>query len=66
MDKRVGCDSSDALLAVTSITFDISVLELFWTLTRGAKVVLFSEMTVPQTSAPISNHSDKALGLSLF
>ena len=27
-------------LAVTSISFDISVLELFWTLTRGFKVVL--------------------------
>jgi amino acid adenylation domain-containing protein len=27
-------------LAVTSLSFDISVLELFWTLTRGFKVVL--------------------------
>lgn len=30
-------------LAVTSISFDISVLELFWTLTRGFKVVLLSD-----------------------
>jgi amino acid adenylation domain-containing protein len=30
-------------LAVTSISFDISVLELFWTLTRGFKVVLQRE-----------------------
>jgi len=29
-------------LAVTSISFDISVLELFWTLTRGLTVVLSS------------------------
>ena len=30
-------------LAVTSISFDISVLELFWTLTRGFKVVLLAD-----------------------
>lgn len=30
-------------LAVTSLSFDISVLELFWTLARGFKVVLFDE-----------------------
>src|SRR5690606_26160226 len=28
---------------VTSISFDISVLELFWTLTRGFKVVILSD-----------------------
>lgn len=30
-------------LAVTSISFDISVLELFWTLTRGFKVVIHGD-----------------------
>lgn len=30
-------------LAVTSISFDISVLELFWTLCRGFKLVLLSD-----------------------
>ncbi len=30
-------------LAVTSLSFDISVLELFWTLARGFKVVLTSD-----------------------
>ena len=29
-------------LAVTSLSFDISVLELFWTLTHGYTVVLYS------------------------
>ncbi|TCP59318.1 amino acid adenylation domain-containing protein [Tumebacillus sp. BK434] len=43
MDERIGCTASDALLAVTSICFDISVLELFWTLASGAKVILLSE-----------------------
>ena len=33
----------DTWLAVTSISFDISVLELLWTLTRGFKVVIQSE-----------------------
>lgn len=40
MDGRIGCGPGDTLLAVTSISFDISVLELFWTLARGARVVL--------------------------
>lgn len=40
IDKLIGCEQSDSILAVTSISFDISVLELFWPLTCGAKVVL--------------------------
>jgi natural product biosynthesis luciferase-like monooxygenase protein len=51
MDQRIGCDSHDCLLAVTSVAFDISVLELFWTLTRGAKVVLVAEAAI-NGSAP--------------
>jgi natural product biosynthesis luciferase-like monooxygenase protein len=30
-------------LAVTSISFDISVLELFWTLARGFKVIIYGD-----------------------
>ncbi|MFN7023118.1 MAG: MupA/Atu3671 family FMN-dependent luciferase-like monooxygenase [Pseudorhizobium sp.] len=42
MDERVPLikDGSNVWLAVTSLSFDISVLELFWTLSRGFKVVL--------------------------
>ncbi|MFH9887084.1 MupA/Atu3671 family FMN-dependent luciferase-like monooxygenase [Streptomyces luteogriseus] len=40
MDEKVGCGSDDTMLAVTNAGFDISVLELLWTLTRGATVVL--------------------------
>jgi amino acid adenylation domain-containing protein len=43
MDARIGCTAADAVLAVTSISFDISVLELLWPLTLGAKVVVASE-----------------------
>ncbi|UVK40220.1 LLM class flavin-dependent oxidoreductase [Mesorhizobium sp. AR10] len=35
-------DRQDAWLAVTSLSFDISVLEIFWTLSRGFKVVVHS------------------------
>ncbi len=43
MDTAIGCDASDTLLALTSVSFDISILELFWPLTKGATIVLASE-----------------------
>ena len=42
MDSRIGPDGG-VWLAVTSLSFDISVLELFWTLARGFKVVISSD-----------------------
>ncbi len=42
MDDRIGADGG-VWLAVTSLSFDISVLELFWTLARGFKVVISSD-----------------------
>lgn len=42
MDQSIGTDAG-VWLAVTSISFDISVLEIFWTLARGFKVVLYSD-----------------------
>ncbi|MGC3002604.1 amino acid adenylation domain-containing protein, partial [Streptomyces sp. G35A] len=42
MDERVGGGADDSWLAVTSVSFDISCLELLWTLTRGYRVVLAS------------------------
>jgi len=42
MDRAIGCNPG-VWLAVTSISFDISVLELFWTLTRGFTVVLHGD-----------------------
>ena len=43
MDDRIAVpeDRQPVWLAVTSLSFDISVLELLWTLTRGFKVVIF-------------------------
>lgn len=41
MNKSVGgFNEGDTWLAVTTISFDISVLELFWTLSNGFKVVI--------------------------
>jgi amino acid adenylation domain-containing protein len=40
MDHIVGDRPPGIWLALTSIAFDISVLELFWTLTRGFEVIL--------------------------
>jgi natural product biosynthesis luciferase-like monooxygenase protein len=44
MDDRVSlvAGRQNVWLAVTSLSFDISVLELFWTLTRGFKVVVYA------------------------
>lgn len=42
MDQRLGT-TPGTWLAVTSVSFDISVLELFWTLARGYTVVLHRE-----------------------
>ncbi len=42
MDQAIGC-APGVWLAVTSVCFDISVLELLWTLTRGFKVVIHGD-----------------------
>jgi amino acid adenylation domain-containing protein len=41
MDRCVPRGPGSTWLAVTSPSFDISVLELFWTLSRGFKIVLY-------------------------
>lgn len=40
MDREIDHNTGDTLLAVTTISFDISVLELFWTLCNGMKVII--------------------------
>lgn len=40
MDDRIAHDPPGVWMAVTSLSFDISVLELFWTLARGFKLVI--------------------------
>jgi len=40
MDQRVGIGQGDTMLALTTASFDPSVLELLWPLTRGATVAV--------------------------
>ena len=66
MDLRIGCSREDTLFAVTSISFDISVLELFWTLANGAKVVVLSQEAIAGGSGSIARRSSKGMDFSLF
>ena len=52
-------------LAVTSLSFDISVLELLWTLTRGFKVVLYRD-SVRQGATGGTLRSAKQIEMGLF
>lgn len=49
-------DRSGVWLAVASISFDISVLELLWTLTRGFQVVIHGEGSLEKIPAEIIEH----------
>ena len=55
MDRVLGTEPG-VWLAVTSISFDISVLELLWTLTRGFKVVLHGEEGTHTIATEIVRH----------
>jgi len=67
MDEAVGTEPG-VWLAVTSISFDISVLEIFWTLARGFEVVIQEEgdkasMLKSQTRTRATN---RPMGFGLF
>ncbi len=66
MDAVVARDSG-AWLSVTSLSFDIAVLELFYTLTRGIQVVLSRGITAhPEDPAGPAGRRSAPLGFSLF
>jgi len=52
MDPRINHEAGSRWLAVTSLSFDISVLELCWTLARGITVVLHSNVTPADAGEP--------------
>ncbi|HEX2224420.1 MAG TPA: MupA/Atu3671 family FMN-dependent luciferase-like monooxygenase, partial [Thermoanaerobaculia bacterium] len=61
--------SPGTLLAVTSISFDISVLELFWTLARGFRVVIQDEAPSRKTVSAVTTApaaATRPLDFSLF
>lgn len=66
MDERIPHDPPGVWLAVTSLSFDISVLELLWTLSRGFKVVIYADKSRSQTTKEKSSVEDKAIDFSLF
>ena len=55
MDRAIGCEPG-VWLAVTSVSFDISVLELLWTLTRGFKVVVHGDEGTGTVADEIKRH----------
>ena len=55
MDGVLG-NSAGTWLAVTSVSFDISVLELLWTVTRGFKVVLHGDEDWSSLADEIRSH----------
>ena len=61
MDRTLGTKPG-VWLAVTSISFDISVLELFWTLARGFKVVIQPDEEKTSSAARRRNGFEKKSG----
>lgn len=55
MDRAIGCEPG-VWLAVTSVSFDISVLELLWTLTRGFKVIVHGDEGTGSIADEIAQH----------
>ena len=60
MDAVVPHDPPGVWMAVTSLSFDISVLELFWTLARGFEVVIYSDQLKARRGQQITSR-DPAL-----
>lgn len=70
MDRHLGAEGGDAVpgtwLAVTSLSFDISVLELCWTLARGYHVVVSSDEDRASTGPARGPAAHRPLDFSLF
>ncbi|WP_411851401.1 MupA/Atu3671 family FMN-dependent luciferase-like monooxygenase [Stenotrophomonas sp. LGBM10] len=74
LDQRLqpGRTGRQVWLAVTSVSFDISVLELLWTLSRGHQVVLQQEQPAATAAAALASAGGAQrrpaapLGFSLF
>jgi natural product biosynthesis luciferase-like monooxygenase protein len=67
MSSKIPCGPGDTLLAVTSVSFDISVLELLWTLSCGATVAIADDATLNRgTAVRKQRKPEKGLQFSLF
>jgi natural product biosynthesis luciferase-like monooxygenase protein len=65
MDARLGTEPG-TWLAVTSLSFDISVLELLWTLTKGYTVVLYADENKAAAARLELRNAHKGVDFSLF
>ena len=65
MDDCIPHAPGDSWLAVTSLSFDISILELFWTLSHGMKLVLFKDDERAGDDVPLAIRQQK-MDFSLF
>ncbi|CUH64611.1 Dimodular nonribosomal peptide synthase [Thalassovita gelatinovora] len=66
MDDRIDHENGGVWLAVTSLSFDISVLELFYTLARGFKLVLSSDENRALVSNGRMPMTGKGMEFSLY
>ncbi|MCH7572330.1 MAG: LLM class flavin-dependent oxidoreductase [Planctomycetes bacterium] len=66
MDDHIPHDSPGVWLAVTSLSFDISVLELLWTLARGFKVVIAPEEWLTSSTETETARSGIEFSLAYF
>ncbi len=67
MNQEIGKSASDnTLLAVTTMSFDISVLELLWTLSNGFKVVIQPTRQLKTGTESEMEISTKKMDFSLF
>lgn len=66
MDTRIPAEPGAVWLAVTSLNFDISVLELFYTLARGYTVILSGEESRALVSSGQLATSDRGMQFSLY
>jgi natural product biosynthesis luciferase-like monooxygenase protein len=71
MDEHIEHETPGVWLSVTSLSFDISVLELLWTLTRGFHVVLKADRGIPTTTvsgngATVAPKGTRPVTFSLF
>jgi natural product biosynthesis luciferase-like monooxygenase protein len=66
MDDRIPAEPDAVWLAVTSLNFDISVLELFYTLARGYTLILSGEESRALVSSGQLATSDRGMQFSLY
>lgn len=66
MDQKINRDENSVWLSVTSLSFDISVLELFYTLARGFKLVISGDESRSLVSSGRIQTTDRGMEFSIF